>query len=420
MSANTTLNALPAPVSPLQADVLKQDFPIFQTITNGKPLVYLDNGATTQKPRAMIDAISHFYGHTYGTVRRGVYALSAKATQQFQQVRVDVASFLNAPSPDNIVFVRGCTEAINLVTQTYGRQHVGAGDNVVISALEHHANLVPWQQLCLQVGAQLRVIPVLDDGTLDLQAYETLLDERTKVVAIGHVSNAIGTIHPVKGMIATAHAHGAVVLLDGAQSAPHMLVDVQDLDADFYCFSGHKLYGPTGVGVLYGKTNWLQAMPPYHFGGDMIEWVTFDKTTFQAPPMRFEAGTPAIAEVIGLGASIRYVQPLGMDAIAQHEDTLLTYATQQLQALPELTIIGTTKAKAGILSFVLQDIHPHDIGSLLDADNIAVRAGHHCAQPVMERFGVPATVRASFGIYNTPADVDALVAGLKKIITLFA
>jgi cysteine desulfurase/selenocysteine lyase len=405
----------------LDVAAVRADFPILQQPqANHAPLIYLDNAATTQKPNAVIDRMTQFLQAEYGTVRRGVYQLSAKATEAFEAVRHQTAQFLHAARPEEIIFTRGCTEGINLVAATYGRQNVQAGDEVLISGLEHHANLVPWQQLCLEKGATLRVIPVLDDGTLDLLAFEKLLTPKTKLLALTHTSNALGTVVPAQQMIAQAHAQGVPVLLDGAQSVPHMPVDVQALDCDFFVFSGHKCYGPTGAGVLYGKMALLEAMPPYQFGGDMIEWVTFEKTTFQKPPARFEAGTPAILEVIGLGAALAYLSRLGMANVSAHEQALLGLATKKLRDIPGLRIIGEAPEKAAVISFTLDNVHPHDIGTLLDREGIAVRAGHHCAQPVMARFDVPATARASFGIYNLPEEIDALVAGLHKIRTLFS
>jgi cysteine desulfurase/selenocysteine lyase len=413
--------ASPKHISLSSADVarIRRDFPVLHQSANGHPLVYLDNGATTQKPNCVIDAMTEFYRHDYGTVRRGVYALSARATQRFEDVREQVARFLNAQSANEIVFTRGTTEAINLVAWGYGRAFVQAGDEIIISALEHHANIVPWQQVCLEKGATLKVIPVNDDGVLDMDAYVSLLSDRTKLVAVGHVSNSLGTINPIQYIIAKAHERGVPVLVDGAQGAPHCAVDVQAWDADFYVFSGHKIYGPSGIGVLYGKMSLLSKMVPYQTGGDMIQSVSFEKTTFAPPPRRFEAGTPPIVEVIGLGEALRYVSEIGMDAIGRYEHALLVESTEKLSAIPQVRIIGTAPEKAAVVSFVIDGVHPHDIGTLLDEEGIAVRAGHHCAQPVMERYGVPATARASFSFYNTPAEIDALVAGIHKIIQVF-
>ena len=399
---------------------LRADFPVLSQQVYGKPLVYLDNAATTQKPQVVIDRITDYYSHENGTVRRGVYKLSEQSTLAFDESRRKVARLLNASSPAEVIFTRGTTEAINLVASSYGRAFIGAGDEIIVSAIEHHANIVPWQQLCLEKGAILKVIPVNDDGELIQDAYEALLSERTKLVAIGHVSNALGTVNPVKAMIEKAHAVGAVVLVDGAQSTPHMAVDVQDLDCDFFAFSGHKLYGPTGVGVLYGKMKHLEAMPPYQCGGDMIHSVSFEKTVFAKPPAKFEAGTPAIAEVIALGSAIDYLQAIGLERIGAYEHELLQYATERISEIPEVRLIGTAREKAGILSFTIKGAHPHDIGTILDREGIAVRAGHHCAQPVMERFHVPATARASFSFYNTKEDVDALILAICVVIQLFS
>jgi len=408
------------PFSEADAYRVRQDFPVLAEQVYGKPLIYLDNAATTQKPQAVIDRIQNYYAHENGTVRRGVYRLSEQSTIAFDQTRDKVAKFLNAARSSEIIFTRGTTEAINLVAASFVRPRIQPGQEILISSIEHHANIVPWQQVCLEKGAVLRVIPCNDLGELDQDAYEALLSDKTFIVCVNQVSNALGTVNPVAEMIAKAHAKNVPVLIDGAQSAPHMSVDVQSLDCDFYAFSAHKLYGPTGVGVLYGKMSHLQGMPPYQCGGDMITSVTFEKTTFAPPPARFEAGTPAIAQVIGLGTAIDYVQAIGLDRIGAYEHELLTYATEQFQAeLPEVQIIGQAKEKAGILSFKVTGVHPHDIGSILDREGVAVRAGHHCAQPVMERFGVPATTRASFAFYNINDDIDALVKALKVVIKLF-
>ena len=402
------------------AEQLRKDFPVLQQSFYGHPLTYLDNAATTQKPQRVIDRIARFYEQEYGTVRRGVYALSEKSTRAFEEARHTVARFINAPSPSEIIFTKGTTEAINLVAASYGRPFIGAGDEIIISAIEHHANIVPWQQLCLEKGATLRVIPVNDAGELILEEYEKLLNEKTKMVAVNQVSNALGTINPIKTIIDLAHAKGVPVLIDGAQSVPHMPVDVQQLGCDFYAFSGHKIYGPTGIGVLYGKKALLEKMIPYQCGGDMIESVTFEKTTFAKPPQKFEAGTPPIAEVIGLAEALNYVSEIGLERIDAYEHALLLEATEKLSAIPGLTIIGTAKEKASVISFILEGIHPHDVGTLLDREGIAVRAGHHCTQPVMERYGVPATTRASFAFYNTPEEIDRLVAGIQKVIQVFS
>jgi cysteine desulfurase/selenocysteine lyase len=398
---------------------IRADFPILAEKIRNKPLVYLDNAATCQKPQAVIDSIVDCYSHSYANIHRGVHTLSIRATDQFEAARDKVKTFINANSDKEIIFVRGATEAINLVAQTYGKTNVQAGDEILITAMEHHANIVPWQMLCEQTGAVLKVIPMNTQGELIAGEFEKLLSDKTKLVAITQMSNALGTINPVKAMIATAHAKNIPVLVDGAQAIPHIAIDVQDLDCDFYVFSGHKLYAPAGVGVLYGKQALLEAMPPYQGGGDMIRTVTFEKTTYAGLPHKFEAGTPAIADVIGLGAAIDYLNTIGMDAIAAHEHELLTYATEQAQQIKELHIIGEAEHKGAILSFVLDKIHPHDIGTMLDSLGIAVRAGHHCAMPVMDFYHVPATARASFAMYNTKAEVDVLMKGIRDLIAMF-
>jgi cysteine desulfurase / selenocysteine lyase len=398
---------------------VRHDFPILARTVRGKPLVYLDNAATTQKPNAVIDRIVRYYREENSNVHRGVHYLSEIATAAYEAARTTVKLTLNARDEKEIVFTRGTTEAINLVASSWGGKNLRAGDEVLISAIEHHSNIVPWQLLCEAKGATLRVIPVDDDGDLMLDEAAALITERTKIVAVGHASNALGTINPIKKIIDMAHAHGAVVLIDGAQGVPHLRVDVQDLDCDFYAFSGHKVYGPTGVGVLYGKQALLDAMPPYQGGGDMILSVSFEKTTYNALPYKFEAGTPNIEGVVGLAAALDYVDSLGIDNIAAHEHDLLVYATESLRALPGLRIIGTARQKASVISFTLEGVHPHDIGTILDQEGIAVRTGHHCAQPLMMRFNVPATGRASFGLYNTRDEVDSLVAGLHKVIDVF-
>jgi cysteine desulfurase/selenocysteine lyase len=399
---------------------IRKDFPILRTKVHGHPLVYLDNAATSQKPQSVIDALVRYYESGNANIHRGVHYLSQIATEEFEKAREMVRAFVNAAHTSEIIFTRGTTEAINLVAQTYGRQHVGAGDEVLITAMEHHSNIVPWQLLCEEKGAKLRVAPINDAGELLLDEYEKLLGPRTKLVAVGHVSNALGTINPLKRMVAMAHAHGVPVLVDGAQAVPHLAVDVQDLDADFYTFSGHKMYGPTGIGVLYGKHALLDAMPPYQGGGDMISSVTFEKTTYNKLPHKFEAGTPDMAGVAGLKAAIEYMNGIGIAKIAAHEHDLLEYATEVVSALPGVRLIGTAREKASVLSFVLDEVHPHDIGTILDQQGVAVRTGHHCAQPVMERFHIPATVRASFAVYNTKAEIDALVRGIRKVREVFA
>jgi cysteine desulfurase / selenocysteine lyase len=398
---------------------VRKDFPILQQEVHGKPLVYLDSAATSQKPQVVLDALTSYYATVNANVHRGVHLLSEKATADYEGARARVQRFLGAARPEEIVFVRGTTEGINLVAQSYGRGTVGPGDEVVISALEHHSNIVPWQMLCEERDAVLRVIPIDDDGQVDLAAYERLLGERTRLVAIAHVSNALGTIVPVKRMIEMAHRRGVPVLVDGAQAVPHLRVDVRVLDCDFYVFSGHKAFGPTGIGVLYGKTERLEQMPPWQGGGDMIKTVTFAKTVYNDLPYKFEAGTPHIAGAIGLGVALEYVEGLGLEQIAAYEHELLAYGTQALSALPGVRLIGTAREKASVLSFVVEGVHAHDVGTILDREGIAVRTGHHCAMPVMERFGVPATTRASLALYNTRAEIDALVQGLRQVHEIF-
>jgi cysteine desulfurase/selenocysteine lyase len=398
---------------------IRKDFPALHQQVHGKPLVYLDNAATSQKPQAVIDAITTYYALENSNVHRGVHLLSEKATQAYEDARARVQRFLNAAESREIVFVRGTTEGINLVAQSYGRASVGAGDEIVVSAMEHHSNIVPWQMLCAEKGAVLRVVPIDDAGELVLDEYARLLTERTKLVAVAHISNALGTVNPVKALIELAHARGVPVLVDGAQAAPHLPVDVRDLDCDFYVFSGHKTLGPTGIGVLYGKAERLERMPPWQGGGDMIASVTFEKTTYNALPYKFEAGTPHIAGVIGLGVALDYLSGLGLGRVTAYEQDLLAYGTAALRAVPGLRIIGTAKAKASVLSFVLDGVHAHDAGTILDNAGVAVRAGHHCAMPIMQRFGVPATVRASLAFYNTREELDALVAALHEVREIF-
>ncbi len=404
---------------PLDVNRIRQDFPILSRLVHGKKLVFLDSGASAQKPRAVIDAIKNCYENEYANIHRGVYYLSQVATEAFEEARRKVQRFLNAAESREIIFVRGGTEAINLVAQTYGRKNIKAGDEVVISAMEHHANIVPWQMLREQTGLVLKVVPINDDGEFMLEEYEKLLSPRTKLVAVTHVSNALGTITPVREIIRLAHAKGALVLLDGCQAVPHTAIDVQELDCDFYAFSAHKLYGPSGIGVLYGKAQILEAMPPYQGGGDMIVSVTFEHTEYNGIPHKFEAGTPHISGAVGLGAAIDYVTAIGLDRIAAHEDRVLHYATERVKEIKGLRLIGTAKEKAGILSFTLPNVHPHDIGTILDKQGIAVRVGHHCAQPVMDRFDVPATARASLAVYNTNEEIDALIAGLHRVREIF-
>jgi len=399
---------------------VRHDFPILREKVRGRTLVYLDNAATSQKPQVVIDAISRHYERGNANIHRGVHFLSEHATEEHEAARGTVQSFLNAEEASEIIFVRGATEAINLVAQTYGRTQVGPGDEVLITAMEHHSNIVPWQILCEQKGGRLRVVPINESGELLLEEFQKLLNTRTKIVAVTQVSNALGTINPVRRIIEMAHRENIPVLVDGAQAVPHLKVDVQALDCDFYVFSGHKLYGPTGIGVLYGKSALLDAMPPYQGGGDMISSVTFEKTIYNKLPYKFEAGTPHVAGAIGLGAAIDYVNGLGMDNVAAYEHEVLTYATEAVAAIPGIRLIGTAREKAGVLSFLLGSIHPHDIGTILDQEGIAIRAGHHCAQPIMQRFGIAATARASFGLYNTKEEVDALVNGIQNVREVFA
>lgn len=405
---------------PFDPSTVRGDFPILSKCVNGKPLVYLDNAATTQKPRAVIDAITRYYEFDNANIHRGVHQLSQRATHDYEAARQLVCDFLRAASPKEIVFVRGATEGINLVAQAYGRAQVREGDEILITAMEHHSNIVPWQMLCQEKSARLRVAPINDHGELLFEEFSRLLNSRTKIVAVAHVSNALGTINPVREIIELAHRQNAVVVVDGAQAAPHLPVDVQALDCDFHVFSGHKVYGPTGIGVLYGKAALLEAMLPYQGGGDMISSVTFEKTTYNKIPHKFEAGTPDISGVIGLGAALRYVNQLGLERIALHEHDLLAYATTAVSAIPGIRVVGAAKEKAGVLSFVMDGIHPHDIGTILDQEGIAIRTGHHCAQPVMERFEIPATARASFGLYNTREEIDTLVQGIHKVREVFA
>jgi cysteine desulfurase/selenocysteine lyase len=407
-------------VATLDVTKIREDFPVLRQTVHGKPLVYLDSAATAQKPYAVIDAVRRFHEVDCANIHRGVHELSQRSTVAYEKTRATAVSYLNAASESELIFVRGATEAINLVAHSWGRKNVKPGDEIIISTLEHHSNIVPWQLLCEERGALLRFIPIDDRGELILEAYEKLLNPRTRMVAVSHVSNALGTINPIRPIIEMAHAAGALVLVDGAQAVPHMSVDVRALDADFYAFSGHKLFGPTGVGMLYGKAKLLESMPPYQSGGDMIKTVTLEKTTYNDLPYKFEAGTPNIAGGIGLGAAFDYVSGVGLDAIAAYEHELLVYGTELLEQIPGLRMIGTAREKAAVLSFVMEGIHPHDIGTVLDRMGIAVRTGHHCAQPVMDRFGVPATTRASLAFYNTPAELDRLAAGLQKVQEMFA
>ncbi|MEE8061541.1 MAG: cysteine desulfurase [Gemmatimonadales bacterium] len=405
--------------APLDLARIRADFPVLGRTVHGKPLVYLDNAATAQKPTVVIDALDHFFRQDNANIHRGVHSLSAQATAAYDEVRSRVRAFINASEDREIVFVRGTTEAINLVAQSYGRGAIGAGDEILVSEMEHHSNLVPWQLLADQVGAVIKMLPITNEGELDLEAYPALLGERTKLVAVAHVSNALGTVNPVAAICAEARARRIAVMVDGAQGVPHLPVDVQELGCDFYAFSGHKMFGPTGVGVLYGRAELLDAMPPYQGGGGMIASVSFEGTTYAPIPTRFEAGTPAIAEVIGLGPAIAYLEEIGSDAIVAYEAELIQYAVDQVTGVPGVRLIGTPAERAGAVSLVMDVAHPHDVGTILDQEGIAVRAGHHCCQPVMDHFGLAATVRASFAFYNTFDEVDALVRGLHRVNEMF-
>ena len=399
---------------------IRRDFPILGIDVRGKKLVYLDNAATSQKPRVVTDTITRYYQQENANVHRGVHFLSQLATTEHDHAREAVRNFINAADTKEIVFVRGTTEAINLVAQTYGRANVGAGDEVLITAMEHHSNIVPWQLLCDEKKAKLRVAPINDDGELLVGELHKMMSPRTKIIALAHVSNALGTVNPIKKIIDCAHSKNIPVLIDGAQAVPHMKVDVQELGADFYTLSGHKMFGPMGIGVLYGKAGLLEKMPPYQGGGDMISSVTFEKTTYNRLPFKFEAGTPDVAGAIGLRAAIDYLNAIGMENIAEYEHELLAYATEKLSGISGVQLIGTAKEKASVLSFVIEGVHPHDIGTILDQEGIAIRTGHHCAQPIMDRFGIPATARASFAFYNTKEEVDALANGIKKVQEVFS
>ena len=399
----------------------RRDFPVLHQEVHGRPLVYLDNGATSQKPRAVIEALRHYYEHDNSNVHRGVHALSERATRDYEAARDEVARFVNAPERRGVVFVRGTTEAINLVARSYVRPRLRDGDEILVSHMEHHSNIVPWQMLCEESGARLKVVPMSDEGELDLDAYRAQLGERTRLVAIVHLSNALGTVNPIKEMCADAHAAGAKVLVDGAQAVPHLPVDMQDLDCDFYAFSGHKVYGPTGIGALVGRTELLDDMAPYQGGGEMIRRVSFEEgTTYNDLPHKFEAVTPHIAGAIGLKAALEYLGALDLEAVAAHEDSLLEYATAALQEIEGVRVVGTAARKSGVLSFVLDGVHAHDIGTIVDRQGVAIRAGHHCTMPLMERLGVPATARATFALYNTREDADALVRAVGKVKDLFA
>ncbi len=407
------------PLDAKDVERIREDFPILKQMVHGKPLVYLDNAATSQKPQEVIDTITGYYNSYNANVHRGLHLLSERATEAYEGVRGVVKRFIGASEDREIIFVRGTTEGINLVANSYGRSFIGRGDEVIISQMEHHSNIVPWQMLCEERGAVLKVVPISDDGELVIDEYERLLGPRTKLVSITHVSNALGTVNPVKLIIEMAHSRGVPVLIDGAQAVPHGPVDVRDLDCDFYVFSGHKVCGPTGIGVLYGKADLLDSMPPYQGGGEMIRSVTLEKTEYNALPYKFEAGTPNIAGAIGLGVALNYVDRVGMERIAAYERGLLCYATEAVSSMGGVRLIGTAREKAGVLSFVLDGVHAHDIGSILDTEGVAIRTGHHCAQPVMQRFGVLATARASLAFYNTRAEIDALVKALDKVIEVF-
>jgi cysteine desulfurase/selenocysteine lyase len=406
--------------SAFDVERIRRDFPILTQRIHGKPLVYLDNAATTQKPQSVIDAMVRSYAVDNANIHRGVHLLSERATQAYEEARIKVQKFLNAPNPREIIFVRGTTEAINLVAQTFGRVNLGKGDEVLITEMEHHSNIVPWQMICEEKGAQLKVLPITDAGELRMDLLDGMLTNRTKIVAVAHVSNSLGTINPIKTIVERAHERGIPVLVDGAQAVAHMPVDVQALGCDFYAMSGHKLFGPTGIGVLYGRLRLLEAMPPYQGGGDMISAVSFKKTTYNVVPNKFEAGTPNIAGSVGLGAAIDYVKSLDFTAVAAYESELLAYGTAALSAVPGIRIVGTASHKASVLSFVMDDVHPHDIGTILDQEGVAIRTGHHCTQPLMERLCLPATARASLALYNTKEEIDALVGALSKVREIFA
>lgn len=408
------------PVSNWEVEKVRKDFPVLSQTVNGKPLVYLDNGASSQVPQSVIDRTSKYLAEEHSNIHRGVHYLSQHATTAYEAAREKVKRFINAPDVKECIFVRGTTEGVNLVAHSYGKKFIGEGDEILVSQMEHHSNIIPWQMIAEEKGAIIRMIPMNERGELIIDEYENMLNERTKMVAVTHVSNSLGTVNPVKEMIATAHKFGVPVCVDAAQSVPHFPVDVQDLDCDFFIFSGHKMFGPTGSGVMYGKRKWLDAMPPYQTGGGMIRTVSFEKTTFAPIPDKFEAGTPAIAAGIGLGAAIDYINAIDFEAAATYEHELLEYATERLADIPEVKIIGTAAEKASVLSFTIEGIHPHDIGTILDQQGIAIRAGHHCAQPVMEFFDVPATARASFAFYNTREEVDKLADAVQKVIDVFA
>ncbi len=411
--------AMPALTEKFDTEAIRRDFPILDLSVHGRRLVYLDNAATTQKPQVVLEAIQRYYTEQNSNVHRGVHYLSQLATREYEGARVKIQRFINAAESHEIIFTRGATEGINLVANSYGRKFVREGDEVIISAMEHHSNIVPWQMLCEQAGAKLRVIPMNERGELLIDEFEGMLNSRTRLVALVHLSNALGTINPVKRVIDIAHSHDVPVLIDGAQATSHLRIDVQELDCDFYVFSGHKVCGPTGIGVLYGKSQWLESMPPFMGGGDMISSVSFEKTTWNSLPYKFEAGTPNIEGAIGLGVAIDYLTGIGIDRIAAYENELLDYATEVIGSIPGVRLIGTAREKSSVLSFTIEDIHPHDIGTILDQEGIAIRAGHHCAQPVMKFFNLPATARASFSFYNTKEEIDALAEGIQRVIEVF-
>ena len=419
MSRAPTALSDASPTSDFDVERIRSGFPILSSTVNGKPLVYLDNAATSQKPVEVIDTIKNYYESSNANIHRGVHHLSVKATDAYERARATMQRFLGADRPEELVFVRSTTEAINLVAQTWVRANLKQGDEIIISHMEHHSNIVPWQLLCEQTGAVLRIAPINDAGELMLDDFEKMLNGKTKFVSLAHVSNALGTINPVRQIIDLTHKHGAKIMLDGAQAAPHLAIDVRGLDCDFYTVTGHKMFAPTGIGILYGKHDLLEAMPPYQGGGEMILSVTFEETVYNKVPHKFEAGTPNIAGAIGLGAAAQYISAIGLDAIASHEHDLLEYGTQKLQEIPELTLIGTAANKAAIMSFTLEGVHPHDVGTILDLEGIAVRTGHHCAQPTMERYGITATTRASLALYNTKQEIDVLAKGVRKVIEVF-
>ena len=417
--ATASANPACSGVTPHDVERVRADFPILQRVVNGKTLAYLDNAATAQKPNAVIDAICQYYRTSNANIHRGVHRLSIEATEAYERARGKVQRFIGAKRPQEIVFVRSATEAINLVAQAYARPKLTAGDEILITTMEHHSNIVPWQILCEQTGAVLRVAPITDAGELDLDEFEKLLGPRTRIAAVTHISNALGTINPVRDLVKMAHGHGVPVLIDGAQAAPHLPIDVAAIGCDFYTITGHKMFGPTGIGALYGRHELLDAMEPYQGGGEMILSVTFEKTTYNKVPHKFEAGTPHIAGAIGMGAAVDYLEAIGLDRIGAHEHELLRYTTETLSAIPGVRLVGTAKNKAAVVSFLVGDVHPHDVGTILDQEGIAVRTGHHCAQPVMERFGIAATVRASLALYNTPAEIDRLTAAVAKVQEVF-